>query len=482
MRSMNTITHPPTQSRLGELLRPGDPGFDGARRIWNGAIDRRPAFIARCRAPAEVAAAVRFAADNKLLLAIKGGGHSIPGWSVCEGGLMIDLSPMKAVQVDPERRIATAEPGVLLREYDAATQALGLASPGGEISHTGLAGLTLGGGIGWLSRRFGLACDNLVEAEVVLADGSIVTATETRNADLFWALRGGGGNFGIVTKFSFRLHPVGPMMAGFVMYPAAAASEVLAHYEELTAEAPEGLSLAAALVSAPPAPFVPAHLRLQPVVAIAACHVGPVDEGDAVVRQVRCFGRPAVDTFGIQRYVDIQQWFDDGVPHGLHYYCRSEWLRPLDGEGLLALTAAGASRTSPLSQVLVRHMGGATARMAPDATAFRFRQARHILTIAASWEPGDPAPDVHRNWCRTAWASLRRRSAGGSYVNQLHDEGEDRTREAYGPDTWAKLVMVKRRYDPGNLFRMNQNIDPAFPVPGSVGDSALLAGCVPSAT
>jgi FAD/FMN-containing dehydrogenase len=460
MRSMNTLTYSPRQSRLGELLRPGDAGFDDARRIWNGAIDRRPAFIARCRTPVDVAAAVRFAADNRLLLAIKGGGHSIPGWSVCEGGLMIDLSPMRAVHVDAERRIATAEPGVLLREYDAATQALGLASPGGEVSHTGIAGLTLGGGIGWLSRRFGLACDNLIEAEVVLADGSIVTANETQHADLFWGLRGGGGNFGVVTKFAFRVHPVGPMMAGIVMYPADAALDVMAHYEELTRTAPETLSLAAALVTAPPAPFVPDSLRLQPVVAIAACHVGPVDESQDLIHRVRNFQTPAVDTFGIQRYVDIQQWFDGGVPHGLHYYCRSEWLSPLDRDALRALVRAGAGRTSPLSQVLVRHMGGATARVAPEATAFRFRQARHILTIAACWEPGNPEPEVHRDWCRSAWESLRRASAGGSYVNQLHDEGEDRTREAYGPDTWTKLVAVKRRYDPNNLFRMNQNVDP----------------------
>jgi FAD/FMN-containing dehydrogenase len=462
MNTTTSLSPSPSLSRLGEILRLGDAGYDDARRIWNGVIDRRPAFIARCRTTAEVSAAVRFAADNGLLLAVKGGGHSIPGWSVCEGGLMIDLSLMKAVQVDAERRVATAEPGLLLREYDAATQALGLASPGGEISHTGLAGLTLGGGIGWLSRRYGLACDNLLEAEVVLADGSVVTASEQQHADLFWALRGGGGNFGVVTRFTFRLHPVPPMMAGFVMYPAAAATEVLGHYEELSRGAPEALSLVAALVNAPPAPFVPPDLQLQPVVAIAACHVGPANEGEDAVQRVRRFGKPAVDTFAVQRYVDIQQWFDAGVPHGLHYHCRSEWLRPLDGNALQALAHAGASRTSPMSQVLVRHMGGATARVPADATAFRFREAQHILTIAACWEPGSAAPEQHREWCRGAWASLRPASAGGSYVNHLTDEGEDRTREAYGPATWEKLVAAKRRYDPTNLFRMNQNIDPGL--------------------
>lgn len=449
-----------SQPRLGEILRPGDAGYDQARAIWNGAIDRRPAFIVRCRNTAEVAASVRFAADNGLLLAVKGGGHSIPGWSVCEGGLMIDLSPMKDIEVDKQRRLALAQPGLLWHDYDAAMQAHGLASPGGEISHTGVAGLTLGGGIGWLSRRFGLACDNLVEAEVVLADGSIVTANAQQHPDLFWALRGGGGNFGIVTRFTFRLHPVAPMIAGFVMYPASQAAQVLGHFDQLTRKAPQELSLVAALVSAPPAPFVPAALHFQPVVAIAACYVGPVEEGAAAVRALREFGAPAVDTFGVQNYVDIQQWFDNSVPHGLHYHCRSEWLKPLDAAGIAALAAAAARSTSPMSQVLVRHMRGATAGVAPEATAFRFRQTEHMLTVAAVWEPSDAQPERHRDWCRATWEALRPSTAGGGYVNHLTDEGEDRTREAYGAQTWERLVSVKRRYDPGNLFRMNQNIKP----------------------
>lgn len=448
-------------AQLGELLRPGDSGYDEARAIWNGAIDRRPAFIARCRNAAEVASAVRFAARHDLLLAVKGGGHSIPGWSVCEGGLMIDLSPMKAVHVDVARRLATAEPGVLLQEYDAATQRHGLASPGGEISHTGVAGLTLGGGIGWLSRRYGLACDNLIDAQVVLADGRIVTANEREHADLFWALRGGGGNFGIVTRFTFRVHDVAPMMAGFVMYPAEDAPRVLRHYDALTRKAPEALSLVCAQLHAPPAPFVPESLQLKPAIGIAGCYVGPVEEGAELVREVREFARPAVDTFAVQNYVDIQRWFDDSVPHGLHYHCRSEWLRPLDGEAMDALAEIARNASSPMSQVLLRHMGGATARVAPNATAFRFRNAEHILTIAAVWTPGDAQPERHRDWTRGAWASLRRASAGGGYVNHLTDEGEDRTREAYGAETWTRLVEAKRTYDPGNLFRMNQNIRPA---------------------
>jgi FAD/FMN-containing dehydrogenase len=458
---MDTLLAPPNlEPRLGEVLRPGDPGYDEARALWNGAIDRRPAFIVRCRSTAEVAASVRFAAAQGLLLAVRGGGHSIPGWSVCEGGLMIDLSPMKRVVVDVDRRLAHAEPGLLLREYDAATQAHGLASPGGEISHTGIAGLTLGGGIGWLSRKLGLACDALVEAEVVLADGRVMIASERENTGLLWALRGGGGNFGIVTRFTFRLHPVAPMFAGYVMYPAAEAIAVLRHYAAVTREAPDELSLEAALLHAPPAPFVPEGLRLRPVVAIAACWVGAVDDGERALRALRGFGNPAVDTFAVQRYVDIQRWFDDSVPRGLHYHCRSEWLRPLDGAAIQALADSAAQATSPMSQVLVRHLGGATARVAPDATAFRFRQAEHILTIAAVWTPGDPEGERHRAWCHATWGALRPASAGGAYVNQLTGEGEDRTREAYGPDTWQRLVATKRRYDPGNLFRMNQNIRP----------------------
>lgn len=293
----------PVPGLLGQVLRPGDHGYDQARSVWNGAIDRRPGFIVRCATSAEIASAVRFAAANGLLLAVKGGGHSIPGWSVCEGGLMIDLSPMKSVAVDPARRLATVEPGVLLREYDAATQAHGLASPGGEISHTGVAGLTLGGGIGWLSRKYGLACDNLIDAEVVLADGSICVANEHQNTELFWALRGGGGNFGVVTRFTFRLHQVPPMYAGFVMYPASQAPQVLAHYERLTREAPEELSLVVALVNAPPAPFVPPQLQLQPVVAMAGIWVGPTAQGERALEAVRCFGNPAVrrQPPGVQR-------------------------------------------------------------------------------------------------------------------------------------------------------------------------------------
>jgi FAD/FMN-containing dehydrogenase len=448
-----------TTTDVGEILRPGDPGYEHARHIWNGAVDRHPALIARCRSVADVAAAVRLGTTNGLEIAVRGGGHSIPGLSVCEGGLMIDLSPMKRVDVDAERRIARAEPGLLWAEYDAGTQAHGLAGPGGEISHTGVAGLTLGGGVGWLSRRYGLSCDNLVGAQLVLADGAVVEVDADREPDLFWALRGGGGNFGIVTEFRFRVHPVPPLYAGLFMWPSAAAPRVLERYLALAVEAPRDLAMVAAQVVAPPAPFVPAELQLQPVVAVAAAWTGDAAAGPGAVRALRDL-RPAVDTFGMHPYTAIQQWFDDGAPHGRCYHVRSEWLGALSTGAVDELCAAGASASSPFDQVLLRTMGGAISDVGPDETAFRFRDAEYLLTVVAGWEHGDRDP--HVSWTRGTWDRMRPWSVGGGYVNHLDaDEGRDRLHSAYGPKTWARLVDVKRRFDPDNVFHLNQNIDPS---------------------
>lgn len=447
-----------TTALMGELLRPDDPSYDDVRRIWNGAIDRRPAFIARCRTTAEVAAAVRFAATSSLEVSVRSGGHSIPGHSVCDGGLMIDLSLMKRLDVDAGRRRASAQPGLVWAEYDAGTQTHGLGSPGGEISHTGVAGLTLGGGIGWLSRRFGLACDNLVGATVVLADGTVTEVDDEREPDLLWGLRGGGGNFGIATELRFTVHPVPPLYAGMAMWPSSHAVEILERYREACAAAPPELSLVAAQVVAPPAPFVPDALRLQPAVALAAVWVGDPAEGAEHLTPLRG-GAPLVDLFGVQDYVNIQQWFDGGVPHGRRYHCRSEWLGNLDLQASSALAAAAAASTSPHNQVLLRHLGGAIADIAPDATAFRYRDAQHMLTIAAGWD--EPAGDPHINWTRHSWTALQPWSCGGGYVNHLAaDEGPDRVRDAYGEQTWRRLVALKRRLDPTNLFHLNQNIDP----------------------
>jgi FAD/FMN-containing dehydrogenase len=451
--AMTTTTH------LGEFLRPGDDDYDAVRRVWNGTIDRQPAMIARCRSTAEVAAAVRMATGTGLEIAVRGGGHSIPGLSVCEGGLMIDLSPMKGLDVDVAHRTTYAQPGLLWGEYDAGTQAFGLASPGGEVSHTGVAGLTLGGGIGWLSRRYGLACDNLLGAEVVLADGTIVDADDESTPDLMWALRGGGGNFGIVTEFRFRVHPVPALYAGMMMWPASEAARVLELFCAVAPAAPRDLSLVCAQLVAPPEPFVPAELQLRPAVAIAAIWTG-ADHGDGA-RAVAPFraAAPMLDLFDVQPYQAIQQWFDAGVPHGRRYHVRSEWLDELDGAAVDELVACGASASSPFNQVLVRRLGGAISDVAPDDTAFRFRDARYLLTIAAGWDDG--ADEPHVDWSRRSWDRLHPWSSGGGYVNHLAaDEGAERVRQAYGDTTWRRLRHMKRRYDPTNTFHLNQNIDP----------------------
>ncbi len=451
---MTTISVTP-----GEILRPGDDDYDRARQVWNGTVDRHPALIARCRSTAEVAAAVKLASSSGLEVAVRGGGHSIPGHSVCEGGLMIDLSPMKGLDVDVDRGLALAEPGLLWAEYDAGTQAHGLASPGGEISHTGVAGLTLGGGIGWLSRRHGLACDNLVAAQLVLADGSVVEADDATAPELMWGLRGGGGNFGIVTQFRFRVHRLPPLYAGMLMWPAEQRPAVLERFIEVAEAAPRDLSLVAALLVAPPAPFVPVELQLRPVVAVAAIWTGAPEDGPPAVAPLR-HPDPAVDLFEIQPYPVIQQWFDDGVPHGRRYHVRSEWLAGLDASAVGELSASAAEMSSPLNQVLVRRLGGAIADVDPDATAFRYRDASYMLTIAAGWDDGED--ESHVEWTRRSWERLNRWSCGGGYVNHLAaDEGRDRLRAAYGQATWRRLVQLKRRYDPTNLFHLNQNVDPA---------------------
>jgi FAD/FMN-containing dehydrogenase len=457
---MTITTNPATLDGFrGRILQPHDDAYDSARRIWNGAADRRPAFIACATSTADVVAAVRFAARHDLLVAVRGGGHSIPGHSVCDGGLVIDLSAMKQVDVDPQRRLARVQPGVLLGEYDAATQAHGLASPGGEISHTGVAGLTLGGGVGWLSRKYGLACDHLVEAELVTASGDVLTVSEATDAELLWGLRGGGGNFGVVTSFTFRLHDVPPLLAGAVMVPLEDGREALRLYAELCRESPDELSLSVACVTAPPAPFVPPDLVGRPVVVLGIAWVGDPADGEPWAGRLRSL-RPPVDLIGVIPYTALQSMVDEGAPHGRGYYVKSEWLGDLDDAAIDAMLDAVGSMSAPTNQVLLRQMGGATARVAPDATAFAFRGAAQLLTVVGAWEPGDD-PEPHVAWTRDTWTALLRISSGGAYVNQLDaDESADRTRDAYGPATWERLVALKQRMDPTNLFRLNQNIPP----------------------
>jgi FAD/FMN-containing dehydrogenase len=453
-----TTTHLPAFT--GTLLTPATPGYDDARRVWNGAIDRRPAFIARCRHADDVAAALAFARRHDLPVAVRGGGHSIPGWSVCDGGLVVDLTAMKEIRVDPSSRTALVQPGVNWGEFDAAAQHHGLASPGGEISHTGIAGLTLGGGIGWLSRMHGLACDNLIAAEVVTADGEILRVDDDADPELMWGLRGGGGNFGVVTSFTYRLHHVGPVPGGVVFFPGERAPEVLRLYRDLGAVAPRELSLVAVQVTAPPAPFVPEHLRGRPVVGLSTAWFGDPDEGERMLSPVTtALGRPAIDLLGVLPYCALQQSVDASAPWGMAAHVKSDLLDELDDDAVDTLSEQAAQRTHPLSHVLVRRLGGAIADVPTDATAFAHRQAAHLTTIVGAWDPDtDPAPEV--DWARRTWASTRR-LACGTYVNHLEDEGAARVREAYPVATFARLTALKTRLDPANVFRHNQNIPPS---------------------
>lgn len=444
----------------GELLQPGDDGYETARRIWNGAIDRRPGLIARCTGVADVLAAVRFARERNLVVAVRGGGHNVAGTAVCDDGLVIDLSPMKGMRVDPAARTARAEPGLLWGEFDRETQVFGLAGPGGIVTHTGIAGLTLGGGIGWLMRRHGLTCDNLRSADVVTADGRFVTASAMENPDLFWGIRGGGGNFGIVTSFEFQLHPVGPtVLAGPVFYPAARAGEVLRLYRDYARAAPPELTTILSLRHAPAVPFLPEHLHGKPVIAIIVCHAGAIEAAERVVAPLRRFGPPLVDLIKPTAYTAHQGLFDATVPHGLHYYWKSDFLPELTDEVIETLIAHAWTAPSRKSFTIIFQLGGEVRRAAESDTAFGNRDAAYALNINSVWEsPEDAEPQIQ--WARRYWEAVHPLSAGRVYMNFLGSEGEDRVRAAYGARTYERLVALKNTYDPTNFFRLNQNITP----------------------
>jgi len=444
----------------GALIRPGDASYDAARRVWNGAIDRRPALIARCTGAADVRAAVRFARERDLVVAVRGGGHNVAGTAVCDGGIVIDLLPMKGLWVDPRARVARAQPGLLWGEFDHETQPFGLATPGGIISHTGIAGLTLGGGLGWLMRRYGLTADNLLSADVVTADGGLVRASADEHPDLFWGLRGGGGNFGIVTSFEYRLHAVGPtVLAGLMLYPAARAREVLSLYRDYIASAPDELMTLVVLRKAPPAPFLPETIHGQPVVIIGVCWAGAVEEGERAVAPLRRFGELLADVVRPTPYASHQALLDPSVPHGLGYYWKSEYLRPLSDALIERLAAHAWVAPTPESYAAVFHMGGAVGREDPDGSAFEDRQATHAMTIDGVWsEPA--ASEACIGWVREFWEAVRPHSTGRVYMNFLGEEGEDRVRAAYGAAKYERLRALKREYDPTNFFRMNQNVVP----------------------
>jgi FAD/FMN-containing dehydrogenase len=445
----------------GELIRPDDPGYGDARRVWNGTIDKRPALIARCTGAADVAAALRFARERELPLAVRGGGHSVAGTAVCDDGVVIDLSPMRGVKVYPEPRVAHVQAGVLLGELDTATQAFGLATPAGIVSHTGVAGLTLGGGIGWLSRKLGATVDNLRSARVVTADGEHVTASERENPDLLWGLRGGGGNFGIVTEFEFHLHPVGPtVLAGPVYYALEDGVEVLRRYREVAAAAPDELTTILNLRKAPALPLLPAELHGRPVVTVVACWAGELERGQRAVQPLRELGTPLVDLLRPRPFVELQRLFNAAVPHGWHYYWKSIESPPFEDAMIDTLIDHTARITSPRSYTIIFQLGGALARVAEGATAYPQRDAAFNVNINAVWLEGDPRADEHNDWTRDFYAAVEPHAGGRVYVNFLGDEGEERVRAAYGEEKYERLRALKRRYDPTNVFRLNQNIRP----------------------
>ena len=445
----------------GQLVQPDDATYDEARQIWNGHIQRRPALIARCSGVADVIAAVRFGREHELNPSVRGGGHAVAGHAISDGGLVIDLSPMTGSRVDPLAQTIQLEGGCLNSHLDRESQTFGLAATGGIVSHTGVAGLTLGGGIGHLMRKFGLSIDALRSCDVVTADGDFVVANEQGNPDLFWGLRGGGGNFGIVTNFTFQLHPLGPMvLAGMVAWPMDVAPRVLQFLRDFVADAPDEVGIMANLRLAPPLPVIPAELHGKPIVALVATYAGPIDEGEEVLRPIREIATPAVDAIMPKPYAAHQMMFDAALPHGRHYYWKSHKLGPLTDEIIDVVVEHAGQITSPLSTVAIFSFGGAVARVPEDATAFPNRDASHDINIVGSWLPeGVGDADRHIAWVRGMFGALEPYSRG-VYVNFTSDDAKDRVRHAYSDQQWLRLTALKAKYDPTNFFRMNANIPP----------------------
>jgi FAD/FMN-containing dehydrogenase len=440
------------------LLRAGDAGWDDAVLIWNGMVAKTPALVLQPTSAAHVAAAVGFARDHGLLLSIKGGGHNMAGTSIAEGGVTLDMSRLRDVTVDPDARLAHVGPGCLLQDVDRATQAHGLATPLGFISKVGVAGLTLGGGLGYLTRRFGWTVDNLEEVEIVTADGEIRTANRDENANLFWALRGGGGNFGVVTRFTFRLHEVGPTITGgLIVWSADRVDDVLATYRDLTESAPRELTAAVTVRLAPPAPFLPEEWYGRPIVGLLVCHSGA--DVEANLAPVRALGVPIADLVTEKPYTDQQSMLDGMEPKGNHYYWKTEYLSGLSNEFLDTFRGSALKVTSPLSESTVVHLAGALNQRADDDGAVGNRDARYMSAFAGQW-PADASDDEHVTWVREAWKSIRPFSTGGNYLNfQTADENEERVRATYGAN-FDRLVEAKETYDPENLFCRNRNIRP----------------------
>ena len=443
----------------GPVLGPDDAEYEATRKIWNAMIDRRPGLIVRCTGTTDVVAAVRFARQHQFLVSVRGGGHNIAGLAVCEGGLMIDLSLMRGVWVDPQGRTARAQAGCTLGDVDRETQLHGLAAVLGFVSATGIAGLTVGGGFGYLTRRYGWTCDNLVSMEVVTAEGRVVRAAADENAELFWALRGGSGNFGIVTSFEYKLFPVGPdILGGAIAWRAEDAREVLDFYRRFTAETPRETTCVAVLRIAPPAPWLPKEIHGKPIVAVFVCHSGSIEEGERILAPLRALGRPVADIVTRRPYTQMQSLLDATQPKGRRYYWKSHYLAGVDAEAIGVAIEYAARMPSPWSAVIFFQLQGALGEFPADHSPAGNRDAAFVLNIASSWEnAADDAPNVR--WTRDCFEATRAFSTGGTYINFLTEEEQrDRIEAAYGKPILARLAALKQKYDPDNLFRHTKNV------------------------
>ena len=443
----------------GELIQPGDPAYDEARKVHNAMIDRRPRFIARCVNVADVIAAVGFARENNLTVSIRGGSHNVTGFAVCDDGLVIDISRMRGVRVDPAKRAVRAEGGCTWGDVDHATHAFGLAAPGGIISTTGIAGLTLGGGVGHLTRLAGLSCDNLISADVVTADGRFLTASAEENPDLFWALRGGGGNFGAVTSFEFRLHPVNTVFAGPIFYPLEKATEAMRNYRDFMKQAPDEMNAFFAFLIVPPVDPFPAELHNKTVCGAVCCYVGPPDKGEQVVRPLSEFGPPLMVGLAPMPFPALQTAFDGLVPAGLQGYWKADFATELNDELIAGHVKHGPAVPTVNTAMHIYPVSGAAQRVGKNDTAWSYREASYVHVIAAMYEnPADT--DKNREWVRTYFDELHPHSAGGAYINFMGEEGDERIAASYR-DNYQRLADIKRKYDPTNFFHMNQNIKPS---------------------
>lgn len=453
----------------GELIRPGDEGYDVSRTVFNAMIDRKPAMIARCAGVADVIAAVNFARESGLPVAVRGGGHSVPGYGTCDGGIVIDLSPMKGIRVDPRSRRARAGAGVVWGELDRETQAFGLAVTGGRVSHTGISGLTLGGGSGWIERKLGFTVDNLISADLVTAAGDFITASEEENADLFWGIKGAGGNFGIVTSFEYRLHPVGPiLLGGMLLYPAEQAREILRFYRDFMSTAPDELCGGLVFITAPPEPFIPEAVQGTQLLAVFVCYVGPVEEGEEAIRPLRETFPPAMDLVQPMPYTAIQTLIDAGNPPGRHQYWKAGFLNELPDEAIDTFVEHARRVTSPLTAVLLVPMGGTIARIGEEEMLLGLRDLAYNYHILSQW-PGPDGSAEHIEWTHQMDAALAPWTNERVYLNFIGDEGEERVKSGYGPEKYRRLVELKDRYDPENLFRLNQNVKPSRTEPQEAG-------------